>query len=641
MKKSILFALIGVLAVISIITPNKGLAQTQTSSNDIAELRAILENLQKQVASLQLKLEAQTKIAPIQNQTTVSTPSYKGGSGGGSASATPTETTYSKFISLQELPGNPKVSCTVPTLNPGSKNNSVYLIQMLLSKTGDYPERLITGYYGKFTTQAVKNFQSRKGLVSNSGTIDSSTAKVLTEETVNQYSEECVGEAGGGGTPVPTPIPNPSIRVLSPSKGDMWQVGNIYTIKWASNGVPTDSVNIYLGYVRPACLDTEPRCLIAEVMPETIVTKTFNDGAFEWTIPTKDTLVGTRQITIESTFGNVIGRSDPFTITNTQTEKYIYVTRPAENETLYKGEKYEIRWSAPKDTKYVDILYDNGVRCVTSPCPSFAVAASRVLNTGSYVWTVPQSLEILHPSYRIEIVDSENQNLRGLSGKFTIQERNDTNQPPVITGVSGPTQLKVNETGTWIIKAYDPEKGYLSYDVYWGDLTSGVAGGVSQMYDKTLQQSASLTHQYRSASTYTIIFTVTDDKGAGAKGTITVNVTSETTSSPYISEIIVPNVAYKNSSNPSVPQLPILIQWASRNVSGVMIDLREKNTSNVRKLYEYTVNQIEPWTPGLYAWLVPSDVKDGDLYFIRVTDKVSGVYSESKTFKVTTESPQS
>lgn len=46
------------------------------------------------------------------------------------------------------------------------------------------------------------------------------------------------------------------------------------------------------------------------------------------------------------------------------------------------------------------------------------------------------------------------------------------NQPPVITGVSGPTSLKVNETGTWSVTANDPENGYLSYTIDWGDTAS-------------------------------------------------------------------------------------------------------------------------------------------------------------------------
>ncbi len=69
---------------------------------------------------------------------------------------------------------------------------------------------------------------------------------------------------------------------------------------------------------------------------------------------------------------------------------------------------------------------------------------------------------------------------------FTIQARNGTqiaqqtytltvlgvtsvNQPPVISGVSGPTTLRVGETGTWTVQASDPENGTLSYSVIWGD----------------------------------------------------------------------------------------------------------------------------------------------------------------------------
>src|SRR3989344_6054154 len=40
---------------------------------------------------------------------------------------------------------------------------------------------------------------------------------------------------------------------------------------------------------------------------------------------------------------------------------------------------------------------------------------------------------------------------------------------PVISGVSGPQSLKVNETGTWSVSAHDSSGGSLSYYVAWGD----------------------------------------------------------------------------------------------------------------------------------------------------------------------------
>ena len=98
------------------------------------------------------------------------------------------------------------------------------------------------------------------------------------------------------------------------------------------------------------------------------------------------------------------------------------------------------------------------------------------------------------------------------------------NQPPVITGVSSPTQLKVGETGTWSVKAYDPENGQLSYSVIWGD--EAASGGMTPKVAQVFTQTTTVTHSYSSAGTYTIVLTVQDDKGATAQSTTTVSVGS-------------------------------------------------------------------------------------------------------------------
>jgi len=97
------------------------------------------------------------------------------------------------------------------------------------------------------------------------------------------------------------------------------------------------------------------------------------------------------------------------------------------------------------------------------------------------------------------------------------------NQPPVISGVSGPTTLRIGETGAWTVQASDPEKGVLTYSVVWGDEK---AFGVSSLAPKlsTSTQTATFTHSYSKAGTYNPTFTVTDNQGLSAKTSLTVNV---------------------------------------------------------------------------------------------------------------------
>lgn len=102
------------------------------------------------------------------------------------------------------------------------------------------------------------------------------------------------------------------------------------------------------------------------------------------------------------------------------------------------------------------------------------------------------------------------------------------NQPPVISGVKGPTSLKVGETGTWSVSAYDPENGPLSYSVIWGDETPVVGGGGGSGAPLPLRseisQTATFSHSYATAGMFTPTFTVTDNGNLSEKTSMSVNV---------------------------------------------------------------------------------------------------------------------
>ncbi len=97
------------------------------------------------------------------------------------------------------------------------------------------------------------------------------------------------------------------------------------------------------------------------------------------------------------------------------------------------------------------------------------------------------------------------------------------NRAPVISGTGGPTNINVNEQGTWSITASDPENGPLVYYVVWGDEGRS---GYPTVQTLSTSQAATFQHTYSSAGTYTIKFTVVDALAAQAQSTITVNVNS-------------------------------------------------------------------------------------------------------------------
>ncbi len=94
-----------------------------------------------------------------------------------------------------------------------------------------------------------------------------------------------------------------------------------------------------------------------------------------------------------------------------------------------------------------------------------------------------------------------------------------SNQPPSISGVSGPTVLNTNQSGTWSLTASDPENGTLSYSVDWGDNKTGkgVKGATSGV-----SQTATFTHSYSAPGNYTVTLKVSDNAGQSAHSTLSV-----------------------------------------------------------------------------------------------------------------------
>lgn len=109
------------------------------------------------------------------------------------------------------------------------------------------------------------------------------------------------------------------------------------------------------------------------------------------------------------------------------------------------------------------------------------------------------------------------------SESFTISEA--LNRPPVITGVGGPTNLAVDEIGTWKVRAYDPDGTYLFYNAEWGDEQGKLAKPKPTATQGNVQE-ATFMHNYSLPGTYKVIFTVSDNEEANAQTSITVNVSN-------------------------------------------------------------------------------------------------------------------
>lgn len=115
-----------------------------------------------------------------------------------------------------------------------------------------------------------------------------------------------------------------------------------------------------------------------------------------------------------------------------------------------------------------------------------------------------------------------------------FDKRPQKNRPPVISSLSGPVQLTVNEVGTWSIKASDPENGRLSYEVRWGDeWYAQEANAKLSSPSVSIIQETKLTHSYARRGNYTVQITVRDDGGSIAQASATVSVTRSECTGEY------------------------------------------------------------------------------------------------------------
>ncbi len=186
--------------------------------------------------------------------------------------------------------------------------------------------------------------------------------------------------------------------------------------------------------------------------------------------------------------------------------------------------------------KYFACLYSNPRCMIAEPAPY--VISEKTENDGVFEWTIP-NLDSVYKGQVIITVSAVGGGFSGRSGVFEIK-LNDTsaNKPPVISGVSGPVLLKVQETGTWTIRAYDPENKSLSYSVRWGDeptTTQSELNGAPAAR-VPVQNLATFTHVYSQSGRYEPVFWIYDDLGQSAKTSMAVmvdlisNTTTTTTS---------------------------------------------------------------------------------------------------------------
>lgn len=370
-----------------------------------------------------------------------------------------------------------------------------------------------------------------------------STTITLSDIGNNLFKIYFLGYKQGGGTiedksDMPFSIVDfdqPSITVLSPNGGEVWEKGSTHTISWKSNDVSQIYIKLRKG-------DDTYNGTEGDVSHGIII----NKGYYTWKVP--NTLPDSRDYVIRviGIDGRAIDDSDaPFSIVadTVDYKKFSYNDYEFDYPSLWLVEHRQDG----------SLFYNaEGETMATLGCPISEIgyeawdieSQSRKINVDGKIilvklWNLKAkdglglndfSLIFINEddfkeSCQISIPFGKNYNTTTAYNIYSsVNIKSTTNLPPTINGISGPIILKTNETGKWEVKASDPENGTLSYSVQWGDDNTK---GPDVSTASNISQTATFTHSYSRSGTYNPTFTVTDNQGFTAKTSISVNVKDE------------------------------------------------------------------------------------------------------------------
>lgn len=234
------------------------------------------------------------------------------------------------------------------------------------------------------------------------------------------------------------------------------------------------------------------------------------------------------------------------------------IISPNGGENWKLGTIQTIRWNAPAYFKanHADLmLVPYYSPCTTQICPMlsntslpyrapYRIVASVSIDNHFYDWNVGNVSDVAMcegctpakiPSgqYKMQICEVGTYVCDESDSYFTVSEKNSSNLSPIISSIESPTTLSVGSTGTWTVKASDPENGQLTYLVDWGDVYSTCYDNCniplnSASVNNSFVQSSTFSHSYKTAGTYTVKFSVRDDAGNETNSSITVRVDSIT-----------------------------------------------------------------------------------------------------------------
>ncbi|MEN9560786.1 MAG: hypothetical protein RIQ56_59, partial [Candidatus Parcubacteria bacterium] len=157
----------------------------------------------------------------------------------------------------------------------------------------------------------------------------------------------------------------------------------------------------------------------------------------------------------------------------------------------------------------------------------------------SISFTVPAQLsgygsqQVTLGQYPISVTNSSGQTSNTLP--FTVTSLGSLGAPS-ISGVSGPTTLSAQTTGTWTITVNNPNSSSLTVNASWGEGYGANASTQQYVYGSGTQ-TLTFSRAYPQTGTYTIVFTVTNSNGQSNTSSVTVQITGNSQGSVSISSV--------------------------------------------------------------------------------------------------------
>jgi hypothetical protein len=314
----------------------------------------------------------------------------------------------------------------------------------------------------------------------------------------------------------------PSITVLSPNGGETFTAGQQIAVKWTSYNVSSsDLLNVSLEYINPSNGSGWSRPLSNNTVNDGVenvylpdqsfisssngifgknfkimVSKPISPVGLEVAHDLSDNLF---TITSSTTTPVISGISGPTSLTVNQKGTWTVTAKDSGGGTLL----YKVSWG---DLDYAPLL--------TQPTEE-----SNYSGVFSHSYT--HAGVVQKPTFTVT-------NSAGKSAEKSISVNVEAvkSTTPVITGISAPNFLSVNQVGSWKVNAYDPNNGSLTYSVNWD--SAPCYPRTTCISQQSSQQSGTFSHSYSQAGVYLITFKVTNSIGESAEKSVGVFIEGST-----------------------------------------------------------------------------------------------------------------